>query len=548
MTSELTAEVIQFRSRIDNTDQRAGLCGPARPPAGELLPLIVELEPGSIGDLDATLADGKAHLELLGEPAVWLRPGGRGPGTVFQGYGAVDVFEAIDAAKERFSIDPDRISLYGFSMGGAGVWYLASHYPDRFAAVAPLGGYNDYRLWKRPGGMTFPLHPWEEPSWEARSAIFLLENLQHVGIWIVHGEWDRAVGGGVDVQHARRSAASLDRLGVEHRYTELPATGHDRRFMRERFFGEVLRWLVEQRRQPEPAIVTFRTYDLHHSRSYWVDVKQQQRYGAASRVVADATDNRLHVETENVQHLALEPPPAMRTSADLLIDGQRITAANPEGMVGLRREGSGEWRVADPQPPAGEKRPHLSGPFGNLFERGTVLVHGTIGSPQEAFYQEWCSRDAAKFFKDTNGGVHRGGIPGASWVDLDIVEDAAWLDAEATQDGTDLRNALAYGTSGSNRVLAEVADRVSVSVDGRRIRVADRTFEGDGLAVIAVLPFPDVSGRYLGLHGGTTPDAITSGAHLNLQLLPDYLVYDASRVLEWGFFDNDWQPVPGGDA
>jgi pimeloyl-ACP methyl ester carboxylesterase len=541
------AEVMRFRSAVDGSEQHAGICGPAKPPAGELLPLIVELEPGSIVDLDANLADGNAHLALLGEPAVWLRPGGRGPGTVFQGYGAVDVFEAIEAARDRFPIDPDRISLYGFSMGGAGVWYLASHYPDRFAAVAPLGGYNDFRLWKRPGGMTFPLQPWEKPSWQARSAIFLLENLRHVGIWIVHGEWDRAVGGGVDVQHARQSASSLDQLGIAHRYTELAATGHDRSFMREAFFGEVLRWLIRQRRQPAPHAFTFRTYDLHHSRAYWVDVRQQQRYGAASRVSVDVSDGQLVIDTENVQHLAIDPSPALQ-SGDLVIDGQLIADAVSGGTIGLRRGLDGAWRAGDPEPPAGEKRPCLSGPFGGLFERGTVLVRGTTGSREETFYNEWCSRDAAKFFRDTNGGVHRGGIPGASWVDLPIMDDTAWLGAPSMPAHLGRRNAIAYGTTNSNALLASVAGKVGVSVEGKSIHVGDRTFRGDGLAVIAVVPFPDLTGRYLGIHGGTSPDATTSGAHLNLQLLPDYLVYDAARVLEWGFFDNEWRPVPGGDA
>ena len=136
------------------------------------------------------------------------------------------MLEAIAAAGARYAIDPRRISLYGTSMGGAGTWYLSSHLPDRFAAVAPFSGYNDYRLWRRPGGMTFPLFPWEEPSWRARSAIFRLENLRHTGIWIVHGSWDRAVGGGVDVAHARNSAARLDALGIPYRYSELPETGH----------------------------------------------------------------------------------------------------------------------------------------------------------------------------------------------------------------------------------------------------------------------------------------------------------------------------------
>jgi predicted peptidase len=102
---------------------------------------------------------------------------------VFQGYGEVDVFEAIEAAATRYPIDRDRISVLGASMGGAGTWYLGSHNPDRFAAIAPFRGYNDYRYWSRPGGMTFALLPWKDVFWQARSAIFILENLRHVGIW-----------------------------------------------------------------------------------------------------------------------------------------------------------------------------------------------------------------------------------------------------------------------------------------------------------------------------------------------------------------------------
>jgi hypothetical protein len=150
--ADISAEVISFRSALDGSDQRAGLCGPARYSLGsQPLPLVIELQPGSILNLDATLAEGRRHLELVGEPAVWLRPGGRGPGTVFQGHGEVDVFEAIDAAAAHYPVDPSRISLYGFSMGGAGAWYLGSHFQDRFAAIAPFSGYNDYRLWFRPG-------------------------------------------------------------------------------------------------------------------------------------------------------------------------------------------------------------------------------------------------------------------------------------------------------------------------------------------------------------------------------------------------------------
>jgi pimeloyl-ACP methyl ester carboxylesterase len=541
---DIRSVVMAFRSGIDGTEQRAGICGPAEVQPGVTLPLLVELEPASILDLDGTLSDGRRHLELLGEPAVWLRPGGRGPGTVFQGYGAVDVFEAIEAAATHYPIDADRISLYGFSMGGAGVWYLASHHPDRFAAIAPMGGYNDYRLWRRPGGMTFPLFTWEEPSWRARSAVLLLENLRHVGIWMVHGAWDRAVGGGVDVEHARQSARLLDELGIEHRLTELAETGHDSRFMHEPFFGEILRWLTAHRRPASPDRVSFRTSELQHHRAYWADIEQIERYGTSAALEALAGPHGVTVTTENVRHLVIRPSDRAATTGRLRVDTTEIPGADLTKPVGLRLI-RGNWELADLDPAPGEKRPGISGPFGGLFERQTILVTGTIGTVEESFFLDWAARDAAYFFKERNGGVHRGGIAGESWMDLPILTDVEWLEAERSETGIRTVNVLAYGSPHSNAVLARFAERLPASVGPGEIIVGGRRFIGPGLALIAVLAFPDDGGdRYLGVHGGTSPDAITSGAHLNWQLLPDYLVYDASSVLEWGYFDNAWNPIP----
>jgi dienelactone hydrolase len=539
----IKAEVVDFRSGIDGSEQRAGLCGPADAPAGALLPLLVELVPGSISNLEKTLEAGQQHLELVGAPAVWLRPGGRGPGTVFQGYGEVDVLEAIAAAAGRYPIDPRRISLYGTSMGGAGTWYLATHHPDRFAAVAPFCGYNDYRLWRRPGGMTFPLHPWEEPSWRARGAIFQLENLRHAGIWIVHGAWDRAVGGGVDVAHARNSAARLDALGIPYRYTELPGVGHGAygAALRTSLFGDVLRWLVAQRRPDAPARLTLASSELRHPGGDWIALRQLSAYGGPpARVDAEASPEEVAVRTEQVRHLVVGPAPLATASTRLRIDGTLVPGADARARTGLRRRGEGEsWEPAEEAPPAGEKRPGVCGPFGDLFGRGTVLVTGTTGSAEERFFLDWCARDAAQFFRTWNGGVHRGGIAGDNWVDLPVMTDAAYL---ASGDAT--RNVLAFGTPTTNALLAAHAGALGLELGAGTIRLRGREWRGERVSLIAVLPHPEGGDRYLAVHGGVTPDAITSGAHLHWQLLPDYLVYDGDRVLEWGHFDNEWRPPP----
>src|SRR5687768_6846890 len=57
--------------------------------------------------------------------------------------GETDVFEAIASVESRYRIDPDRVVLRGFSMGGAGGWHLGLHHPDQWAAVESGAGFNE---------------------------------------------------------------------------------------------------------------------------------------------------------------------------------------------------------------------------------------------------------------------------------------------------------------------------------------------------------------------------------------------------------------------
>lgn len=46
----------------------------------------------------------------------------------------------IDDVLKNYNIDPKKIVVTGFSMGGAGAWYYGMKYPDRFSAVIPIAG------------------------------------------------------------------------------------------------------------------------------------------------------------------------------------------------------------------------------------------------------------------------------------------------------------------------------------------------------------------------------------------------------------------------
>jgi hypothetical protein len=64
--------------------------------------------------------------------------------------GEVDIFESIAAMERRFKIDPDRIILRGFSLGGAAAWHIALQYPDRWAAAEVGAGTYPGRLMYAP--------------------------------------------------------------------------------------------------------------------------------------------------------------------------------------------------------------------------------------------------------------------------------------------------------------------------------------------------------------------------------------------------------------
>ena len=50
---------------------------------------------------------------------------------------------------KRYKIDPRRIVLRGFSMGGAGAWHLGLHYPDRWAAVEAGAGFTETKRYAK---------------------------------------------------------------------------------------------------------------------------------------------------------------------------------------------------------------------------------------------------------------------------------------------------------------------------------------------------------------------------------------------------------------
>ncbi len=104
--------------------------------------------------------------------------------------------EIVDTLRLAFNnIDPNRLYLTGYSMGGYGAWEAAERWPNYWAAVAPISGAGD-------------------PSKAAA--------LVNVPIWAFHSTNDTTV----PVAGSRDMIDAIRTAGGHPRYTEYPDLGH----------------------------------------------------------------------------------------------------------------------------------------------------------------------------------------------------------------------------------------------------------------------------------------------------------------------------------
>ena len=110
-----------------------------------------------------------------------------------------DLINILDDVEAKYVTDKARRYLSGLSYGGFGTWYLASRYPKRFAAIAPVVG-------------------WGHPSLMAPIA------KQKLPVWAFAGGRDGAVG----IENFYAGLNELETLGHnEVRFTVHEDSGHD---------------------------------------------------------------------------------------------------------------------------------------------------------------------------------------------------------------------------------------------------------------------------------------------------------------------------------
>lgn len=109
----------------------------------------------------------------------------------------IDALTALlDEVQAKYAVDLNRVYVTGLSMGGFGTWSLATRYPERFAAIAPICGGGDR---------------------------FLANRLKNLPVWVFHGAKDPTV----PIQASQEMVEALKKVGADVQFTVYPEAQHD---------------------------------------------------------------------------------------------------------------------------------------------------------------------------------------------------------------------------------------------------------------------------------------------------------------------------------
>ena len=440
--------------------------------------------------------------------------------------GEADMFESLASVQQRYRIDPARIVLRGFSMGGASSWHLGLHHPGKWAAIEAGAGYTETR---RYGGRD-KLPPYQEAMLHYYDAVDYSLNAFNTPTVGYGGENDAQLQASVNIREQLAKEGFHFTPDGPYRWVTSdlralflvgPKMGHawhaDSRAESNAFIAKAM-----QTAGRVPDHLRFVTYTTRFNKAYWLTVAGLDETYARGEV--DATRSRDGTEytltTRNISRLELET-----SGGAFTIDGQTIKAgANPS----FEKKNS-RWTVAG-QTPAGLLKTHgLQGPVDDAFVDAFLCVRPT-GTAWNAVAQAWAGTALDVFSANFS-----------KWLRGDVrVKDDRAVTASDIAD----HNLILFGDPGSNSVMASVIGRLPIRWSKTEIAIGTGKFGAADHIPVLIYPNPLNPKRYVVINSGHTfGDADFRGTNAWLYpRLGDYSVLTASGdVAVSGFFDEHWQ-------
>lgn len=461
----------------------------------------------------------------------------------FKFAGEVDVLEAIDAVRKYYRIDDDRISVRGFSMGGAACWQFAVHYADRWFAANPGAGFAETKRFLNVFQKETLQPTWyEQKLWHMYDCTDYAANLLQCPTVAYSGELDS------QKQAADVMAEALEQEGITLEHVIGPATKHAYEPRAKEEVDDRMAKLAQRGRRRTPRELTLVTYTLKYNRMHWLTLEALGEHWKRARVHAKVGEgSTIALETENVRAILFDMPAgscpfAVTRPVEITIDGTKVTTTKPRSDLSWQcrlQRVDGEWKLFS-DPPLGVYKKHdLQGPIDDAFMGPFLFVRPT-GTSRNPKLDEWVAKESTRAIEHW-----RRQFRGEALVRDDKDVSAADLVAH---------NIVLWGDPQSNSVLGKIANRLPIAWKPERIEVGDRSYDADHHALILICPSPMNPDRYVVLNSGFTYreyDYLNNARQV--PKLPDWAVIDLNtppdarspgKVVDADFFGEAWELRP----
>lgn len=534
-----------FVSRIDDSVQPYGLVVPAGFKLNEIeTPHRMDVWLHGRGDTKTEIPFLIERMDKVGlyapEDTFVLHPFGRHC-NAFKFAGETDVYEAIGHAGDVFNVDPRRVTIRGFSMGGAGCWHFAVHDPTRWLAANPGAGFVDtivYQGWV--DGTPFPLTPIQQKLLRWYDVLPWAKNLQNTRTIAYSGEIDK------QKQAADRVVERAADLGIEFPYVIGKDMGHKVDDASKQIIDQQIDQWAEQVPELPTKKINFVTYTLRYAKADWLRITGMREHWTAAEVdaVLVPENERITIDTNGVTGLQVDFSdsgwPQRRGDVEITIDGQDYTVADTGNVRGFQcslvKDDAGRWSSQVEEADRLRKRPGLQGPIDDAFcDRFVVVLpsrparHGQV--------QRWVDREVA-YLRSRWTRLMRG--------DVQVV-----LDRDLTEDQIETCHLICFGDFSSNRYLYNVASMLPIEWTRETLKVGEQVFDPVSHTPSFIYPNPLNPDRYLVVNSGMTFREFSNTSNSRqIAMLPDWAVLDvttnddsmvAGQVKAQGFFDESWQ-------
>lgn len=554
-TGHRFATVRGFRSRLDGTVQPYGVVMNEFPHDGANRADVWCRGRSEKGLEMQFLAARLTQFEPFPEPGVlMIHPFGRYC-NANKLAGEIDTLEAIEHAMREYSIDPERIAIRGFSMGGAAAWHLAVHYPDRWFAANPGAGFSETpEFLKVFQSETLQPYWFEQKLWQLYDCPVWVRNLRMLPTIAYSGALDKQKQAADIMAKAAWDLPIRDRFEITHLVA--PNTGHQVAPESRREIERRLKLIDQHRGDFEPKSYSFTTCSLRYNRAKNLTIDALTEHWVPGTISLSHTERETFVVVDaGVQQFTLQYDIGELPGSSLRIairDSGREFSGGPGAMfVPLRSDRSfsatfrrtvDRWEQVSPvEPPSDSirKRHGLQGPIDDAFLDAFLFVppagNGLHPEPQRWVQSEF-DRAVREWHRQMRGDVR--------------IKQAA----DVTPDDMKKYHLILWGDPQSNPLIAQVLPRLPLQWSAGSLLIGGKSWDSENYVPVMIYPNPAAPDRYVVLNSGVT---FREYDYLNnarqVPKLPDWAVIDLrqapdarwpGRIADADFFDEHWQTKP----